>query len=38
MQSVSKTGTSVIIGAAMQRGDFKVGLDTTYTVSANRRF
>src|ERR1700757_3720111 len=28
MQSVSKTVTSVIIGAAMQRGDFKGGLDT----------
>lgn len=28
MQSVSKTVTSVIIGAAMQRGDFKAGLDT----------
>jgi Beta-lactamase len=28
MQSVSKTITSVIIGAAMQRGDFKSGLDT----------
>jgi hypothetical protein len=28
MQSVSKTITSVIIGAAMQRGDFKAGLDT----------
>ena len=28
MQSVSKTVTSVIIGAAMQRGDFKTGLDT----------
>jgi len=27
MQSVSKTVTSVIIGAAMQRGDFKAGLD-----------
>src|ERR1700683_5083984 len=28
MQSVSKTVTSVIIGAAMQRGDFKAGLET----------
>ena len=28
MQSVSKTVTSVIIGVAMQRGDFKTGLDT----------
>src|SRR5215469_5406034 len=28
MQSVSKTVTSVIIGAAMQRGDFKAELDT----------
>jgi CubicO group peptidase (beta-lactamase class C family) len=28
MQSVSKTVTSVIIGAAMQQGDFKAGLDT----------
>ncbi len=28
MQSVSKTITSVIIGAAMQRGEFKAGLDT----------
>jgi CubicO group peptidase (beta-lactamase class C family) len=28
MQSVSKTVTSAIIGAAMQRGDFKAGLDT----------
>jgi CubicO group peptidase (beta-lactamase class C family) len=28
MQSVSKTVTSVIIGAAMQRGDFKAGVDT----------
>jgi CubicO group peptidase (beta-lactamase class C family) len=28
MQSVSKTVTSVVIGAAMQRGDFKAGLDT----------
>jgi len=28
MQSVSKTVTSVIIGAAMQSGDFKAGLDT----------
>jgi Beta-lactamase len=28
MQSVSKTVTSVIIGAAMLRGDFKAGLDT----------
>jgi Beta-lactamase len=28
MQSISKTVTSVIIGAAMQRGDFKAGLDT----------
>jgi Beta-lactamase len=28
MQSVSKTVTSVTIGAAMQRGDFKAGLDT----------
>jgi CubicO group peptidase (beta-lactamase class C family) len=28
MQSVSKTVTSVIIGAAMQRGDFKAGMDT----------
>ena len=28
MQSVSKTVTSVIIGAAIQRGDFKAGLDT----------
>ena len=27
MQSVSKTVTSVIIGVAMQRGDFKAGLD-----------
>jgi CubicO group peptidase (beta-lactamase class C family) len=27
MQSVSKTVTSVIIGEAMQRGDFKAGLD-----------
>ena len=29
MQSVSKTVTSIIIGAAMQRGDFKAGLDTS---------
>jgi CubicO group peptidase (beta-lactamase class C family) len=28
MQSVSKTVTSVIIGTAMARGDFKAGLDT----------
>jgi CubicO group peptidase (beta-lactamase class C family) len=28
MQSVSKTLTSVIIGAAMQHGDFKAGLET----------
>jgi len=28
MQSVTKTVTSVIIGVAMQRGDFKAGLDT----------
>jgi CubicO group peptidase (beta-lactamase class C family) len=28
MQSVSKTVTSVIIGAAMQHGDFKAGLNT----------
>ena len=28
MQSVSKTVTSVVIGAAMQRGDFRAGLDT----------
>ena len=28
MQSISKTVTSVIIGAAMQHGDFKAGLDT----------
>jgi CubicO group peptidase (beta-lactamase class C family)/tetratricopeptide (TPR) repeat protein len=28
MQSVSKTVTSIIIGAAIQRGDFKAGLDT----------
>src|ERR1700751_62532 len=28
MQSVSKTVTSIIIGAAMQRGDFKARLDT----------
>src|SRR5438270_817685 len=28
MQSVSKTVTSAIIGAAMQRGDFKAGVDT----------
>ena len=28
MQSVSKTVTSVIIGTAMQRGDFNAGLDT----------
>jgi len=28
MQSVSKTVSSVIIGIAMQRGDFKAGLDT----------
>src|ERR1700756_2599290 len=28
MQSVSKTVTSVIIGAAMQRGDFKASVDT----------
>ncbi|HWN74503.1 MAG TPA: serine hydrolase, partial [Candidatus Udaeobacter sp.] len=28
MQSVSKTVTSIIIGAAMQRRDFKAGLDT----------
>ena len=28
MQSVSKTATSVIIGIAMTRGDFKAGLDT----------
>jgi len=29
MQSVSKTVSSVIIGAAMLRGDFKAGLDTS---------
>jgi CubicO group peptidase (beta-lactamase class C family) len=29
MQSVSKTVTSIIIGAAIQRGDFKAGLDTS---------
>lgn len=29
MQSVSKTVSSVIIGVAMQRGDFKAGLDTS---------
>jgi len=28
MQSVSKTVTSVIIGVAIERGDFKAGLDT----------
>jgi CubicO group peptidase (beta-lactamase class C family) len=28
VQSVSKTVTSVIIGAAIERGDFKAGLDT----------
>src|SRR6266404_8666341 len=28
MQSVSKTVTSVIIGVAMNRGDFKAGVDT----------
>ena len=28
MQSISKTVTSVIVGAAIQRGDFKAGLDT----------
>ena len=28
MQSISKTVTSVVIGAAMQRGDFKAGPDT----------
>lgn len=28
MQSVTKTVTSVIIGAAIERGDFKAGLDT----------
>ncbi len=28
MQSISKTVTSVIIGVALQRGDFKAGLDT----------
>ena len=28
VQSVSKTVTSVIVGAAVQRGDFKAGLDT----------
>src|ERR1700691_2753972 len=28
MQSISKTVTSVIVGAAMERGDFKAGLDT----------
>ena len=28
MQSVSKTVTATIIGAAIQRGDFKAGLDT----------
>jgi CubicO group peptidase (beta-lactamase class C family) len=28
MQSISKTVTSVIIGAAIERGDFKAGLDT----------
>src|SRR5438270_3104373 len=28
MQSVSKTVTPAIIGAAMQRGDFKAGVDT----------
>jgi CubicO group peptidase (beta-lactamase class C family) len=28
MQSVTKTVASIIIGAAMQRGDFKAGLDT----------
>src|SRR6202161_2781685 len=28
MQSISKTVTSVIIGVAMQRGDFKAALDT----------
>ena len=28
MQSVSKTVTSAIIGAAMERGDFKAGVDT----------
>jgi hypothetical protein len=29
MQSVSKTVTSVVIGAAIQRGDFKASLDTS---------
>ena len=29
MQSVSKTVTSVILGIAMTRGDFKAGVDTT---------
>src|SRR5246500_5007593 len=28
MQSVSKTVTSIIVGAAIERGDFKAGLDT----------
>ena len=28
MQSITKTVTSVILGAAVQRGDFKAGLDT----------
>ena len=28
MQSVSKTVTSVIIGVAIERGDFKASLDT----------
>jgi CubicO group peptidase (beta-lactamase class C family) len=28
MQSISKSVTSVILGVAMQRGDFKAGLDT----------
>jgi CubicO group peptidase (beta-lactamase class C family) len=28
MQSISKTVTSVIVGAAIQRGNFKAGLDT----------
>ena len=28
MQSVSKTVTSVVIGAAMQRGDFRADADT----------
>ncbi len=28
MQSISKTVTSVVIGATIQRGDFKAGLDT----------